>query len=96
MQAASLFAFGTARQMAVACVAMVSNAVDHTGEQFDTGSISSIWEVVKAIARVSRCFLQGNSSGYEGKENGTGSVGGTGFSESADNRRLELQARFTF
>jgi Carboxypeptidase regulatory-like domain len=27
---------------------------------------------------------------------GTGGVGGTGFSESADNRRLELQARFTF
>ncbi|MGI9071785.1 MAG: carboxypeptidase regulatory-like domain-containing protein [Bryobacteraceae bacterium] len=27
---------------------------------------------------------------------GTGSLGGTGFSESADNRRLELQTRFTF
>jgi Carboxypeptidase regulatory-like domain/TonB dependent receptor len=27
---------------------------------------------------------------------GVGSLGGTGFSESADNRRLELQARFTF
>ena len=27
---------------------------------------------------------------------GTGSLGGTGFSESADNRRLELQARFAF
>ena len=27
---------------------------------------------------------------------GAGSLGGTGFSESADNRRLELQARFTF
>jgi hypothetical protein len=27
---------------------------------------------------------------------GLGSLGGTGFSESADNRRLELQTRFTF
>jgi hypothetical protein len=27
---------------------------------------------------------------------GAGGLGGTGFSESADNRRLELQTRFTF
>jgi hypothetical protein len=27
---------------------------------------------------------------------GVGTLGGTGFSESANNRRLELQARFTF
>jgi hypothetical protein len=27
---------------------------------------------------------------------GTSTLGGTGFSESADNRRLELQTRFTF
>jgi len=27
---------------------------------------------------------------------GAGGIGGTGFSESADNRRLELQTRFTF
>lgn len=27
---------------------------------------------------------------------GIGTLGGTGFSESADNRRLELQARFSF
>jgi hypothetical protein len=27
---------------------------------------------------------------------GVGSLGGTGFSESANNRRLELQTRFTF
>ena len=36
MQAASLFAFGVARQAPVASVAMVSNAVDHAGAQFDT------------------------------------------------------------
>jgi uridine phosphorylase len=38
MQVASLFAFGVARQASVACVAMVSNAVDHFGGQFNTGS----------------------------------------------------------
>jgi uridine phosphorylase len=38
MQAASLFAFGAARGVAVASIAMVSNAVDHEGEQFNTGS----------------------------------------------------------
>jgi len=27
---------------------------------------------------------------------GVGTLGGTGFSESANNRRLELQTRFTF
>jgi uridine phosphorylase len=38
MQAASLLAFGAAHSAAVACVAMVSNAVGHDGQQFDTGS----------------------------------------------------------
>jgi hypothetical protein len=38
MQAASLFAFGDARQVSVAAIAMVSNAVDHSGKQFDSGS----------------------------------------------------------
>jgi uridine phosphorylase len=57
MQAASLFAFGAARHASVACVAMVSNAVDHAGEQFDTGSMLNGIEVLKAIARASRSFL---------------------------------------
>ena len=38
MQAASLFAFGEARNANVALVARVSNAVNHEGSQFDTGS----------------------------------------------------------
>ena len=38
MQAASRFAFGAAQGVAVASVAMVSNAVDHEGEQFNTGT----------------------------------------------------------
>ena len=57
MQAASLFAFGVARQTAVAVVAMVSNAVDHTGEQFDTGSQEDGLQILKGIARAAGAFL---------------------------------------
>lgn len=57
MQAASLFAFGMARQASVACVARVSNAVDHPGEQFDTGSMVDGVEVLRGIARAGRSFL---------------------------------------
>jgi uridine phosphorylase len=57
MQAASLFAFGLARQASVASVAMVSNAVDHTGEQFDTGSQDDGLRILKGIARAARSFL---------------------------------------
>jgi uridine phosphorylase len=54
MQAASLFAFAVARRASVAYVAMVSNAVDHLGDQFDTGSMLDRVEVLRAIARASR------------------------------------------
>jgi len=57
MQAASLFAFGIARQAPVALVAMVSNAVDHTGEQFDTGSHEDGLRILKGIARAAGSFL---------------------------------------
>ena len=57
MQAASLFAFGIARQACVASVAMVSNAVDHTGEQFDTGSQQDGLRILEGIARAARSFL---------------------------------------
>lgn len=57
MQSASLFAFGIARQAEVACVAMVSNAVDHRGEQFDTGSQEDGFRIVEAIARAARSYL---------------------------------------
>ena len=51
MQAASLFAFGAARGVAVASVAMISNAVDHDGPQFDTGSNEDGLRILKALAR---------------------------------------------
>jgi hypothetical protein len=58
MQTASLFAFGTARQASVASVAMVSNAIDHAGEQFDTGSADDGLRILKGIARAARSYLE--------------------------------------
>jgi uridine phosphorylase len=58
MQAASLFAFGHARQASVACVAMVSNAIDHQGEQFDTGSQDDGLRILRGIARAARSYLE--------------------------------------
>ena len=56
MQAASLFSFGTARGVAIASVAMVSNAVGHDGEQFDTGSQQDGFRIVQACARAAQCI----------------------------------------
>ncbi len=51
MQAASLFAFGAAKDVAVTSIAMVSNAVDHEGEQFDTGTQENGLRILEACAR---------------------------------------------
>jgi len=51
MQAASLFAFGVARGVAVASIAMVSNAIDHDGRQFDTGSQTDGLRIIQACVR---------------------------------------------
>lgn len=57
MQAASLFAFAAARQAGVAVVARVSNAIDHGGEQFDTGTEEDGWLALVAIARAGARYL---------------------------------------
>jgi uridine phosphorylase len=57
MQAASLFAFAIARRASVASVAMVSNAVDHAGAQFDTGSQEDGLRILNAIARAARSLF---------------------------------------
>ena len=57
MQAASLFAFGTAKHASVAVVAMVSNAVDHEGNQFNTGTQADGLAVLRAIARAGASLL---------------------------------------
>lgn len=56
MQAASLFAFGTARGVSVASIAMVSNAVDHEGQQFDTGSQQDGLRIIEACARAFKAW----------------------------------------
>lgn len=56
MQADSLFAFGGARGVSIGSVAMVSNAVDHDGKQFDTGSQQDGLRIIEACARASREF----------------------------------------
>ena len=58
MQAASLFAFAKARAANVAVVARVSNAVDHQGEQFDTGTHPGGLRVMQAIVRAGEQFLR--------------------------------------
>jgi uridine phosphorylase len=57
MQAASLFAFAQARKANVVVVARVSNAVDHVGSQFDTGSNAAGLTILKAIARAGRTVI---------------------------------------
>jgi phosphorylase superfamily protein len=57
MQTASLFAFGIARQASVTSVAMVSNALDHQGEQFDTGSPHDGLRILDGMARAARSYL---------------------------------------
>lgn len=57
MQAASLFAFGRARGVNVAVVARVSNAVDHDGEQFDTGLHEEGLKILQALSRAARLII---------------------------------------
>ncbi|MGC9198345.1 MAG: nucleoside phosphorylase [Acidobacteriaceae bacterium] len=58
MQAASLFAFGNARGVSISSVAMVSNAVDHQGQQFDTGSPQDGLRIIEACARAFRAWAK--------------------------------------
>lgn len=57
MQAASLFAFGAATGAQVALVAVVSNAVDHAADSFDTGTPSDGRRIAHAIVRGGQRYL---------------------------------------
>ena len=57
MQTAGLFAFGAASGAAVASVAVVSNAVDHPGRQFDTGPQEDGLKILASLARAAKSFL---------------------------------------
>ena len=53
MQAASLFAFASARHANVAVVAHVTNAIGQTEDPFDKGSDEHGWDTVQAMCRAS-------------------------------------------
>lgn len=57
MQTASLFAFAHVKGARVGMVALVSNSVDHAGEQFDTGGYAYRRSVLSAVARAAHALL---------------------------------------
>jgi uridine phosphorylase len=58
MQAASLFAFGSARKFPVGLIAHVTNAIGLSEEQFDKGSDPLGYEIFKAACRAGRRVLR--------------------------------------
>jgi len=57
MQAASLFAFGIARDLPVGMVAHVTNAVDHEQDPFDKGSHEFGHQLFEAMCRAAKSHL---------------------------------------
>jgi len=57
MQAASLFAFGIAKQIPVGVVAHVTNAVGHEEEPFEKGSHEFSQRLLQAMCRTAKSFL---------------------------------------
>ena len=58
MQAASLFAFARARKANLAVVAHVTNAVDHTDEQFDKGTDEDSFSLLRAMLNAGKQYLE--------------------------------------
>ena len=58
MQAASLFAFATARKASVGMVAHVTNAVDHQDEQFDKGTEENSLLLLRVMLRAGRRYVE--------------------------------------
>jgi uridine phosphorylase len=61
MQAAGLFTFGTSSGAAVAFVAVVSNAIDHHGQQFDTGPQEDGLRILESLARAAGSYLSSDA-----------------------------------
>ena len=61
MQAASLFAFAAARNVAVGLVAQVTNAPDHDGERFEKGPHDLQRDLARAVCRGAHRFLNRTS-----------------------------------
>ncbi len=58
MQAASLYSFGKRKQVPVALVAHVTNAIDHDGEQFDKGPEDFDISLLGAICEGAKQWLE--------------------------------------
>ena len=56
-QAASLFAFATARKAGIGIVAHVTNAVDHQDEQFDKGTDEDTFSLLRAMLRAGHKYV---------------------------------------
>ena len=57
MQAAALFAFATAKNVAVGVVAHLTNAIGHSGEQFEKGTEEDSLTILRALLRAGQKFL---------------------------------------
>ena len=57
MQAAALFAFATAKNVAVGVVAHLTNAIGHSGEQFEKGTEEDSLAILRALLRAGQKFL---------------------------------------
>jgi uridine phosphorylase len=62
MQAASLFAFSTARRFPVGMVAHVTNSAGGTGKAFDKGARELEYGILEAICRTGKRFISARSS----------------------------------
>ncbi len=60
MQAASLFAFAQARNVTVGVVAHVTNAIEHSGDDFDKGADDFGLTLVRAMCRAGLRFVASN------------------------------------
>ena len=58
MQAASLFAFSTARGLPVGVVAQVTNAVQDSGNSFDKGSHTDEFRLIQAMCRAGMRYVR--------------------------------------
>ena len=64
MQAASLFAFGHRRRVAVGLLCQVTNGIDHSGEAFDKGTHEDEFRLVQALCRAGASYLAGADTNY--------------------------------
>jgi uridine phosphorylase len=58
MQASALFAFATARKVNLGVVAHLTNAIGHSGEQFEKGTEEDGFAILRALLRAGKNYLE--------------------------------------